>query len=96
MLEAEKLSHLNKNTSTMRFRTREVEKSQFPKGDFSRDLAAVTMDFCGAQRFRCLLFWRGQVISPVAPAHRVRVTAMARIAGDLLVPHGEDSGAGKI
>jgi hypothetical protein len=53
-------------------------------------------NFCGAHRFRRLLLWRGRVVSPVAHAHRVGVTAVACVAGYLLIPHGEDAGAGKI
>jgi hypothetical protein len=60
-----------------------------PKNDY-------VLNFCGVQRFLRLLLWLGRVVSPVAHAHRVRVTAVACVAGYLLIPHGEDAGAGKI
>ena len=56
-------------------------------------VAGLTID---KQRFRRLLLWRRRVVSPVAYAHRVRVTAVARVAGYLLISHREDAGAGKI
>src|SRR5260370_15767418 len=56
----------------------------------------LRIEFLRSQRCRRLLLCLWRVLSPVAHAHRVRVTAVARVAGYLLGAHGEDAGAGKI